>query len=96
MRNTDGWERHVCTLDCDVEGVDLVYFPPEGTRVVVLEAVTTRTPGDDEMTDVEVAAGTTGVVTSYVEEWHDVDVLLDTGVSVWIDPDNLDTAKEKA
>lgn len=48
----------------------------------------TRTPGSDD--EVLVKAGRTGVVESFVVEWHDVHVRLDDGVEVWVDPVALD------
>lgn len=67
-------------------------FPQEGTRVRVIDTVTTREPGDDEFTEFEVKAGEDGMVISYVAEWHDVDVALVTrdGQRAWISFDNLE------
>lgn len=67
-------------------------FPEEGARVRVIDTVETREPGDDMCLPIEVKAGDTGMVVSYVAEWHDVDVAMTTrdGQRVWIDVDNLE------
>jgi hypothetical protein len=63
-------------------------WPTDGTHVLVVEEAITHRPGGEW--EVTIPAGTTGITDGYVEEWHDVVVLLDfDGSPVWIDVDNL-------
>lgn len=63
-------------------------FPVRKTPVTFTQAHETRVPGTDD--EVRVEAGATGVVESFVPEWHHVHVRLDDGVEVWADPDVLE------
>lgn len=78
------------TFGPDERSPDAQAFPPEGERIVVLEDVEAREPGEDTMHDIK--AGSVGTVIGMVEEWFDVHVEFDNGIEAWICPDNMTPA----